>query len=34
MNDVDFFCESANVEDSGYFIGTSRHAITEIQPTG
>ena len=34
MKDVDFFCESANVEDAGYFIGTSRHAITEIQPTG
>jgi hypothetical protein len=34
MKDVDYLCRSQNPKDSGYFVGTSRHRITETQPTG
>jgi branched-subunit amino acid ABC-type transport system permease component len=34
MRDVDYICTSVNAHESGYFVGTSRHRITETQPTG
>jgi hypothetical protein len=34
MKDVDYVCESVNLQESGYFVGTSRHRITAVQPTG
>jgi hypothetical protein len=34
MKDVDYLCTSVNAQESGYFVGTSRHRITATQPTG
>jgi hypothetical protein len=35
LPDVDYYCQSGGgVEVRGYWIGTDRHKITDIQPAG
>ena len=34
MKDVDYLCNSVNPQENAYFVGTSRHRITETQATG
>jgi hypothetical protein len=34
MSDVDYSCTSVRTRDSGYFIGTDRRRITELEPSG
>jgi hypothetical protein len=34
LHDVDYLCEASDPEQSGYWIGTDAHRITQLQPTG
>jgi hypothetical protein len=34
LHDVDYVCEASDPEQSGYWIGTDAHRITQVMPTG
>jgi hypothetical protein len=34
LNDVDYFCQSSDPIQDGYWIGTNAHRITQLLPSG